>query len=133
MDSDKTAKVRKGEELDAQKLDKYLKMGLPAVGNIVSISQFPGGFSNLTYLIQTEHAELVLRRPPFGASIKSGHDMGREFRVLSALPRTSSTPICAIPPWWALLAPAASAAPCLPHFSDLITILCARLFCRLSA
>ena len=29
--------------------------------------------------------ELVLRRPPFGARIKSAHDMGREFRILSAL------------------------------------------------
>jgi aminoglycoside phosphotransferase (APT) family kinase protein len=93
MQSDKTAKVRKGEELDVQKLDKYLKIGLPKVGNIISISQFPGGFSNLTYLIQTEHADLVLRRPPFGATIKSGHDMGREFRVLSALQKSGFTKI----------------------------------------
>src|SRR5690606_36820768 len=27
----------------------------------------------------------VLRRPPFGANIKSAHDMGREHRVLSTL------------------------------------------------
>ena len=29
--------------------------------------------------------EMVLRRPPFGAAIKSAHDMGREHRILSAL------------------------------------------------
>jgi aminoglycoside phosphotransferase (APT) family kinase protein len=29
--------------------------------------------------------EAVLRRPPFGNTVKSGHDMGREYRVLSAL------------------------------------------------
>jgi aminoglycoside phosphotransferase (APT) family kinase protein len=28
---------------------------------------------------------LVLRRPPFGAAIKSAHDMAREYRVLHAL------------------------------------------------
>ncbi|MDZ7878431.1 MAG: phosphotransferase family protein [Saprospiraceae bacterium] len=93
MQSDKTAKARKGEELDTQKLDKYLKIGLPKVGNITNISQFPGGFSNLTYLVQTENADLVLRRPPLGASIKSGHDMGREFRVLSALQKSGFTKI----------------------------------------
>src|SRR5437879_6392764 len=26
---------------------------------------------------------MVLRRPPFGAKIKSAHDMGREYRILS--------------------------------------------------
>ncbi len=85
MHSDKTSKIRAGEEIDADKLNAYLKTHLPTVGNITDISQFPGGFSNLTYLIRTAETELVLRRPPFGATIKSGHDMGREFRVLTAL------------------------------------------------
>lgn len=30
---------------------------------------------------------MVLRRPPFGANIKSGHDMSREYKVLSGLIR----------------------------------------------
>jgi aminoglycoside phosphotransferase (APT) family kinase protein len=93
MQADKTAKVRKGEELDAEKLNVFLKSALPSVGNILEISQFPGGFSNLTYLIRTENSELVLRRPPYGATIKSGHDMGREFRVLSALQKSGFTKI----------------------------------------
>jgi aminoglycoside phosphotransferase (APT) family kinase protein len=93
MQSDKTSKIRKGEELDADKLDAYLKMHLPSVGKIVDISQFPGGFSNLTYAVKTDNAELVLRRPPFGANIKSGHDMGREFRVLSALQKSGFSKI----------------------------------------
>jgi aminoglycoside phosphotransferase (APT) family kinase protein len=29
--------------------------------------------------------EMVLRRPPFGSKVKTAHDMGREFRVLSKL------------------------------------------------
>lgn len=93
MQADKTAKVRKGEELNSVALNVYINATLPDVGNVLEISQFPGGFSNLTYLIRTEKAELVLRRPPFGANIKSGHDMGREFRVLWALQKSGFTKI----------------------------------------
>jgi aminoglycoside phosphotransferase (APT) family kinase protein len=51
----------------------------------LTVEQFPGGHSNLTYLLRWRGRELVLRRPPVGASIKSAHDMGREHRVLSRL------------------------------------------------
>ncbi len=51
----------------------------------IEVKQFPSGFSNLTYLITAGEKEYVLRRPPFGANIKSAHDMGREFKVLSLL------------------------------------------------
>ncbi|MDX1701592.1 MAG: phosphotransferase family protein [Melioribacteraceae bacterium] len=50
----------------------------------IEVFQFSTGFSNLTYLLKSGGIELVLRRPPFGA-IKRGHDMGREFKVLSSL------------------------------------------------
>lgn len=86
MQPDRASKVRAGEELDTTLLQKYLQNEIPDFGNIVDIAQFPGGFSNLTYLLTTDSgAEYVLRRPPFGANIKSGHDMAREFRVLSLL------------------------------------------------
>ena len=51
----------------------------------VTVEQFPNGHSNLTYLVRLGGLELVLRRPPFGNRVKSAHDMGREFRVLSKL------------------------------------------------
>jgi aminoglycoside phosphotransferase (APT) family kinase protein len=70
---------RPGEELDADKLAAYLGEGP------VSILQFPGGHSNLTYLVTAGGREYVLRRPPFGSKVKSAHDMGREVRVLSHL------------------------------------------------
>ena len=50
-----------------------------------AIKQFPSGHSNLTYSVQLGDRQLVLRRPPFGSKVKSAHDMGREFRVLSKL------------------------------------------------
>ena len=49
------------------------------------MEQFPRGFSNLTYLLRLGEAELVLRRPPFGSTVRGAHDVAREFRVLSAL------------------------------------------------
>ena len=70
--------VRSGEELDAGKLAAFL-------GGPVDVMQFPGGHSNLTYLVRRGADEMVLRRPPFGSKVKSAHDMGREVSVLSKL------------------------------------------------
>src|SRR5207237_2626392 len=36
-----------------------------------------------TYSIRIGEREMVLRRPPFGVKIKTAHDMGREYRILS--------------------------------------------------
>lgn len=71
------APVRPGEELDARKLAAYLGE------SDVHIQQFPGGHSNLTYLIATPQREFVLRRPPLGPVAPKAHDMAREYRVLT--------------------------------------------------
>ena len=79
-------KVRKGEELKEQPLKAFLQKNqlISNVESPLEVTQFSTGFSNLTYLLKIENRELVLRRPPRGA-IKRGHDMGREFKVLSGL------------------------------------------------
>ena len=82
---DKAKEVRKGEGIDAAVLSAYLAKALDKPEGEVVIKQFPSGFSNLTYLISFAEQEYVLRRPPFGANIKSGHDMSREYTILSAL------------------------------------------------
>lgn len=84
MEIDQPRETRKGEELELDKLNRYLT-GFPEVGQVIVQRQFPGGYSNLTYLLETTRGEVILRRPPFGAAIKSAHDMGREFRVLTLL------------------------------------------------
>ncbi len=76
--------TRTGEELNLEALTPYLKRQLNLTSEI-SVRQFPCGYSNLTYLIQSGNDEYVLRRPPIGANIKSAHDMVREFNVLSSL------------------------------------------------
>ncbi|MBI2433158.1 MAG: phosphotransferase family protein, partial [Candidatus Hydrogenedentes bacterium] len=82
---DTSSAIRPGEELDTARLEAYLESQIPGAHGPLVIEQFPSGFSNLTYLLRLGARELVLRRPPFGSKVKSAHDMGREFRVLSAL------------------------------------------------
>jgi aminoglycoside phosphotransferase (APT) family kinase protein len=82
---DTTKAIRPGEELANEALEAYLLAHLPELRGPISVEQFPGGASNLTYLVRLGDTELVLRRPPFGNRVKSAHDMGREFRVLSKL------------------------------------------------
>lgn len=75
---------RAGEELPIGPLTAWLDATLGGHAPL-EILQFPGGHSNLTYLVRRGGDELVLRRPPFGSKVKSAHDMGREHTVLSAL------------------------------------------------
>ena len=82
---DAPREVRRGEELPIAQLSNYLTKQLPDLTGEILIQQFPSGHSNLTYAIQIGAREFVLRRPPFGANIKSAHDMGREYRILSRL------------------------------------------------
>jgi aminoglycoside phosphotransferase (APT) family kinase protein len=60
-----------------------VKLGLDPSSTV--ISQYKGGYSNLTYLITSPDGEFVLRRPPLGLKISKAHDMIREFKVLQAL------------------------------------------------
>jgi aminoglycoside phosphotransferase (APT) family kinase protein len=87
-----TREVRPTEQLDWAALTAYLRWHLEP-GHIkgldftreMEVSQFPGGHSNLTYLIRAGGAELVLRRPPLGPVPPKAHDMAREYRWLAAL------------------------------------------------
>ncbi|MCC5920153.1 MAG: phosphotransferase family protein [Cyclobacteriaceae bacterium] len=82
---DHAQEVRTGELPDLQVLGTYLAKQVDSFSDKINIQQFPGGFSNLTYLIESSGQEYVLRRPPIGANVRGGHDMEREFKVLKAL------------------------------------------------
>jgi aminoglycoside phosphotransferase (APT) family kinase protein len=128
---DQPREVRPGEELPIDRLAAYLQTRLPQFGGQLTVKQFPGGHSNLTFLLQVGEPfapyatdpesidgrtvrnvaarsrgggamqgvldpeikdrgtkgeqGVVLRRPPFGANIKTAHDMGREYKILSHL------------------------------------------------
>ncbi|MCP9493607.1 MAG: phosphotransferase family protein [Pyrinomonadaceae bacterium MAG19_C2-C3] len=88
-DSSDTKSVRASEQLDWDKLADYLRAHLPDVigdGFLtdapLSVEQFPGGHSNLTYLVCLGAKEFVMRRPPLGRLPPKAHDMGREFHIL---------------------------------------------------
>jgi aminoglycoside phosphotransferase (APT) family kinase protein len=76
---------RPGEEIDARVLADYLRGKLEGVESGVRIEQFPGGHSNLTYLLSAGGREYVLRRPPIGPVAPKAHDMAREYSVLRAV------------------------------------------------
>jgi len=93
MDQDVRA-VRAGEQLDWTRLAAWLRERLPASGVPALdlraepvVAQFPGGHSNLTYLVRFGATEIVVRRPPLGPVPPTAHDMAREFRWLSAMHR----------------------------------------------
>lgn len=90
--TDPTIAIRDGEELDATVIARYLKPHLPHLTGEPHIRQFPGGASNLTYLLSYPEQDLVLRRPPLGRKAKSAHDMGREFLILNKL--SDAFPYC---------------------------------------
>jgi aminoglycoside phosphotransferase (APT) family kinase protein len=49
------------------------------------VALISGGKSNLTYRVACDAGEVILRRPPLGNILPTAHDMGREYRVLTAL------------------------------------------------
>lgn len=83
-----TRPVRPGEDLPEAPLRKFLFGAglLRDTGSPIDVRQFRNGYSNLTYLLEFEGRQLVLRRPP-AAAPKRGHDMGREYEVLRKLHR----------------------------------------------
>lgn len=83
--SDQAGAVRSGEELDLAAVDRYLKAQIGGLSGTPELQQFSGGASNLTYLLRYPEREMILRRPPIGAQVKSGHDMLREARIMTRL------------------------------------------------
>jgi aminoglycoside phosphotransferase (APT) family kinase protein len=94
MNIDQARPIRSGEELELTNLEAFLQEKLNQKEAKLEVLQFPSGYSNLTYLLKLGETELVLRRPPRGAEhIAKGHDMGREFKVLSLMyPVYAKTP-----------------------------------------
>lgn len=83
MPADTTA-VRAEEQIDLGSLGGFLEArGFPI--EEIAVEQFPGGHSNLTYLLTIGRDEYVLRRPPLGPVAPKAHDVVREARVLSAV------------------------------------------------
>jgi aminoglycoside phosphotransferase (APT) family kinase protein len=74
-------------------LTDWLRREVPqvAVGGVpVAVDPISGGHSNLTYRVtDAAGGRFALRRPPTGMVLATAHDMGREWRFISALAPTA--------------------------------------------
>ena len=76
--------------LDLGVLRQYLDERHPGlVSGDLRAELVAGGRSNLTYRLDDDVHRWVLRRPPLGHVLATAHDMGREYRVISALGGTA--------------------------------------------
>ncbi|GDY29103.1 phosphotransferase family protein [Gandjariella thermophila] len=79
--------------LDLERLRAHLNRELPGlVGGPLRGEVIAGGRSNLTYSVTDGASRWVVRRPPLGHVLATAHDMGREYRVVSAL-RDTAVPV----------------------------------------
>lgn len=77
--------VRAEDAFDIEAVRAWLAHQGTELAGEIQVRQFGGGASNLTYSLRAGEADLILRRPPAGQKAKGAHDMGREYRVQSAL------------------------------------------------
>src|SRR5271155_2632195 len=80
-----TPEVADRLRFDVERLEAYLREHVAGFAGPAVVSQFKGGQSNPTYLIDTPLRRYVLRRKPPGKLLPSAHAVDREFRVISAL------------------------------------------------
>ena len=77
--------------LSTDTLKDYLAPVLDCRPPQLEVSQLAGGFSNLSFTVQTPDRRVILRRPPFGEKIAKAHDMVREYAVLQGLKKAGYT------------------------------------------
>jgi aminoglycoside phosphotransferase (APT) family kinase protein len=84
---DETRPVREEDAVDVAAVVGWLRdhTGVAVPDGLPEVRQFPGGASNLTYLLHWPARDLILRRPPTGAKAHGAHDMGREYVIQRAL------------------------------------------------
>ncbi|GAA3513541.1 phosphotransferase family protein [Aeromicrobium panaciterrae] len=78
------------QPIDHERVSRWIEItvGLQPPYNFEIVAN---GRSNLTYVVRDSNSDaFVLRRPPLGPVLPTAHDMGREYRVISAL---SGTPV----------------------------------------
>jgi aminoglycoside phosphotransferase (APT) family kinase protein len=80
-----TREVAERLRFDAARLEAYLYEHVPGFAGPIVVSQFKGGQSNPTYLVETALRRYALRRKPPGKLLPSAHAVDREYRIISVL------------------------------------------------
>jgi aminoglycoside phosphotransferase (APT) family kinase protein len=70
---------------DLRRLENYLAAQVAGFVGPLTVTQFKGGQSNPTYLLETPARRYVLRRKPPGKLLPSAHAVDREYRIIRAL------------------------------------------------
>jgi len=79
--------------INGAKVSAWLKENIPDLSLPLEFSVIAGGHSNLTFACKDRRGQTyVLRRPPLGHVLESAHDMGREYKIVSAL-KNSEVPV----------------------------------------
>jgi aminoglycoside phosphotransferase (APT) family kinase protein len=75
--------------IDPKPVEAWFGERVSGVDLPLRFERIAGGHSNLTYrVVDAAGKSWALRRPPLGRRLGSAHDMGREFKVVSALGET---------------------------------------------
>jgi aminoglycoside phosphotransferase (APT) family kinase protein len=91
VSADPTEEVREEDAFDVASVAAWLAAHGDVPDVVPQVRQFPGGASNLTYLLGYPATgthptrDLILRRPPGGSKARGAHDMRREFTIQSRL------------------------------------------------
>jgi aminoglycoside phosphotransferase (APT) family kinase protein len=80
-----TREVREAHRFDVAMLEDYMASHVESFRGPLTVSEFKGGQSNPTYLLEAASGNYVLRRKPPGKLLESAHAVDREYRVISAL------------------------------------------------
>ncbi|HKW95217.1 MAG TPA: phosphotransferase [Methylomirabilota bacterium] len=84
-----TVPVRETHRFDVASLERYMARHVTGFKGPVTVSQFQGGQSNPTYRLSSPGGEYVVRRKPPGKLLPSAHAVDREYRIITALARTT--------------------------------------------
>lgn len=74
--------------LDLDGLGTWFAGEIPGAGDRLRARLIAGGKSNLTYEVTDGDHVWIVRRPPLGHVLATAHDMGREYKVMTALQPT---------------------------------------------
>jgi aminoglycoside phosphotransferase (APT) family kinase protein len=78
------------DAVPAAALAEWFRTAVPGADGPLTVERISGGHSNLTFRItDAAGATWALRRPPMGMVLATAHDMGREWRFLTALADTA--------------------------------------------
>jgi aminoglycoside phosphotransferase (APT) family kinase protein len=82
---DEPGALRDEDAFDTKAVHEWLSSTVDGLDEEPTVKQYPGGASNLTYLLSYPDRALILRRPPAGHKAASAHDMRREYTVQKQL------------------------------------------------